>query len=98
MEVHTGILAAVLASEMPHLEEPELLAERIFRLMGRSPRGRGFDTGGRLDIAYVIRDELWRKSRSGGLNPNDAETRAWEIARVVIDTLIGKPYVAAEAA
>lgn len=92
MEVHTGILAAVLASEIPGLVDPEVLAERIFRLMGRSPRGRGFDTGGRLDIAYVIRDELWRKSRTNGMNPNDAETRAWELARVVIDTLIGKPY------
>lgn len=92
MEVHTGILAAVLAREIPRLEDPELLAERIFRLMGRSPRGRGFDTGGRLDIALVIRDELWRKGRIAGANPNDAETRAWELSRVVIETLMGKPY------
>lgn len=99
MEVDKSLITRVLARELPELVDPERdnpleqaakLTDRILRgAIGSSPRGR-YDAGGRLDVAFVIRDVLWPKCRNDGMNPNDAENRAWEVARVVIDVLVGR--------
>lgn len=110
MEVDKSPVTAILMQELPELVDKGsaymmrrilYVTDEIFQgAMGKQLIGPGRrSAGGRLEVALVIRNALWALPPStAGLNPNEAEERAWEVARVVIETLTGRAYSDREAA